>query len=150
MQYIRGSESIVFHTANSNVCCLIRQFAQLSAKLYWSDWNREEPKIEYSNLDGSQRAVLVNSDLKLPNNLVIDYDHNDLCWVDAGLHRIECLHLYSKSRRVIYSQASKCVTAHLPLPLALTTVQSFTPHWTGYPFDIAIGHSSIYWTDWET
>lgn len=78
-----------------------------SGKLYWTDWNREAPKIEYSNLDGKQRSILVTNDLKLPNNLMIDFEHNDLCWTDAGLNRIECMNLYTKSRRVIYSQASQ-------------------------------------------
>lgn len=83
------------------------------------------PKIEYSDLDGKHRNILVQSDLKLPNNLAIDYDRNELCWTDAGLHRIECIHLMNLNRRVVYSQAS-------------------------YPFDLAISSHNIYWTDWET
>lgn len=58
-------------------------------------------------MDGKERMVLVTSDLKLPNNLAIDFDHNDLCWTDAGLHRIECMNLYTKIRNAVYSQASE-------------------------------------------
>lgn len=78
-----------------------------SGKLYWTDWNRKAPKIESSNLDGSKRTVLIDSGLDMPNNLIVDYDHDDLCWTNTGLNRIECMNLYSKSRRVIFSQASK-------------------------------------------
>ncbi|XP_054154172.1 nidogen-like [Oppia nitens] len=95
-----------------------------SGKMYWSDWSRSAPKIEVANLDGTGRTVLINTDLGLPNNLALDYDRNDLCWTDAGLHRIECIDLYSNSRRVIH-----------------------TP--TAYPFDLSIVGNSIYWTDWE-
>lgn len=80
-----------------------------SGKLYWTDWNRVKPTIESANLDGTMRTTLVEKDLKLPNHIVIDYEHNDLCWTDAGLHRIECINLYNTaSRRVIYAQASMC------------------------------------------
>lgn len=96
-----------------------------SGKLYWSDWNREAPKIEYSDLDGKHRAILIETELSLPNNLVIDYDRDELCWTDAGLDRIECIHLMSLNRRVVYAHAS-------------------------YPFDLTVANQNIYWTDWET
>jgi nidogen (entactin) len=72
-------------------------------KMYWSDWNRVAPKIEVANMDGSGRSVLVGNDLGLPNNLAIDFDRNELCWTDAGLHRIECIDLQSLNRRVVHT-----------------------------------------------
>nr|XP_027194219.1 nidogen-2-like [Dermatophagoides pteronyssinus] len=96
-----------------------------TAKLYWTDWNRQTPKIEYSDLDGKHRNLLINTEIKLPNNLAIDYDRDELCWTDAGLERIECIHLMSLIRRVVYAQAS-------------------------YPFDLTVSHQNIYWTDWKT
>ncbi|KAG0718548.1 Nidogen-1 [Chionoecetes opilio] len=56
--------------------------------LFWSDWNRLSPKIESSGLDGSNRQVMVNEDILLPNSLVVDYETETLCWADAGTHKI--------------------------------------------------------------
>uniref|UniRef100_A0AAQ4QIE9 Nidogen 1b n=1 Tax=Gasterosteus aculeatus aculeatus TaxID=481459 RepID=A0AAQ4QIE9_GASAC len=54
------------------------------ARLYWSDWNRDGPKIEMSNMDGTDRSVLVKDDLGLPNGLTFDHEGQQLCWADAG------------------------------------------------------------------
>ena len=51
-------------------------FLYFSGKLYWSDWDRKGAKIETANLDGKMRSVLVSKDLMLPNNIVVDYEHN--------------------------------------------------------------------------
>ena len=55
--------------------------------LYWTDWDRANPKIERSWLDGSNREVLV-SDVGLPNGLTIDYQSRQLCWADAGMLQV--------------------------------------------------------------
>ncbi|CAB0008568.1 unnamed protein product [Nesidiocoris tenuis] len=95
-------------------------------KLYWSDWNRAAPKIEESNLDGSQRRDLVTgADIRLPNALTIDWDKDELCWSDAGTKTIDCMYL---NRRVP------------------NTVVSEVP----YPFGIAISSDKYYWSDWNT
>ena len=93
-------------------------------KLYWTDWNRVDPKIEQANMDGSGRQVLLSGNLGLPNMLTIDYRSNDLCWTDAGLKRIECIKLNGLNRRIIFTPAN-------------------------YPFDLAIAGQYIYWTDWQ-
>ena len=56
----------------------------LCRRLYWADWNRDGPKIEMSNMDGTDRSVLVKDDLGLPNGLTFDSDSQQLCWADAG------------------------------------------------------------------
>lgn len=53
-------------------------------RLYWSDWNRDSPKIEMSNMDGTDRTVLVNDGIELPNGLSLDSHTRQLCWADAG------------------------------------------------------------------
>ena len=63
------------------------------SRLFWSDWDRLYPRIEASNLDGSDRAVLVDSHIIMPNSLVVDVVANELCWADGGggrsrLHRM--------------------------------------------------------------
>ena len=68
-------------------------FDIIFSRLFWSDWDRLYPRIEASNLDGSDRAVLVDSHIIMPNSLVVDVVANELCWADGGggrsrLHRM--------------------------------------------------------------
>lgn len=59
--------------------------------LFWSDWDRAGPKIEVANMDGSNRSNFITTALQLPNSLTMDYEMEELCWADAGLHRIGIL-----------------------------------------------------------
>lgn len=62
------------------------------SKVYWSDWNRLEPKIEWANLDGSERSTLVSSpQVVLPNSLALSLSSGEICYADAGKQKIECL-----------------------------------------------------------
>lgn len=75
-----------------------------NSKLYWSDWNRENPRIEFSNLDGSDRDVLLASPaLNLPNSLTISARTGELCFADAGTQKIECIEPYRRSVRTVAS-----------------------------------------------
>ncbi|ODM99647.1 Nidogen-1 [Orchesella cincta] len=94
-------------------------------RLFWSDWNRDYPKIEYSGLDGRERQILVGEGLALPNSLVVDKNTEELCWADAGTHKIECVGIDGRNRRNYVSKIK-------------------------YPFGLAIGPESFYWSDWET
>lgn len=48
-------------------------FFASSSFLFWTDWGNIA-KIERSHLDGSERKVLINTDLGWPNGLTLDYD----------------------------------------------------------------------------
>lgn len=52
---------------DSDSCNLFSSF------LFWTDWGNIA-KIERSHLDGSERKVLINTDLGWPNGLTLDYD----------------------------------------------------------------------------
>lgn len=52
--------------------------------LYWTDWNREAPKIECSSVDGQNRRVVVSDGIGLPNALTYDSSSGQICWADAG------------------------------------------------------------------
>ena len=41
--------------------------------IYWTDWG-DIPKIKRANLDGSQQITLVDTELQLPNGLVVDFE----------------------------------------------------------------------------
>jgi nidogen (entactin) len=57
--------------------------------VFWSDWNRESPKLEWANSDGTGRSVfLKGAAVKLPNSLSIDFESDELCWADAGTKSI--------------------------------------------------------------
>uniref|UniRef100_A0A182NFC0 Nidogen n=1 Tax=Anopheles dirus TaxID=7168 RepID=A0A182NFC0_9DIPT len=96
------------------------------SKLYWSDWNREGPKIEWSNLDGTERQLLVGSpQVALPNSIQVSMASGELCYADAGTKKVECIDTYSKQIRTIASNLT-------------------------YPFGLAVTDDLFYWTDWIT
>lgn len=98
----------------------------INRKLYWSDWNRESPKIEMADLDGTGRELLLGNDaVILPNSLVILESSGELCYADAGTKKVECIDSYSKRLRTISNDLT-------------------------YPFGLTFTHNQFYWTDWTT
>lgn len=94
--------------------------------MYWSDWNRDGPKIEWSNLDGTERELLLTDpSVKLPNSLSISQSTGELCFADAGTKKIECIDTYSRAVRTIAANLS-------------------------YPFGLTVTDDQFYWTDWTT
>ncbi|XP_078048205.1 nidogen isoform X4 [Augochlora pura] len=95
-------------------------------KIFWSDWNRAAPKLEWANEDGTGRAIFLQGDyVKLPNSLSIDWSTDELCWADAGTFTISCIDIDNREINVVAN--------------ALT-----------YPFGLAISQQNFYWTDWKT
>lgn len=95
-------------------------------KLFWSDWDRLAPKLEWANLDGSEREVFLQGNaVKLPNSLAIDYERDEVCWADAGTKSIECIGISSAARRTVVSNSS-------------------------YPFGLAMSEDNYFWTDWAS
>lgn len=71
--------------------------------LFWSDWWDRKPKIERSNLDGSDRIVLLKEDLGWPNGITLDIKSRNLYFCDAKTDRIEV----SKINCLIYNFITK-------------------------------------------
>ncbi|XP_031368253.1 nidogen isoform X4 [Apis dorsata] len=95
-------------------------------KIFWSDWNRASPKLEWANEDGTDRAIFLQGDyVKLPNSLSIDWAMDELCWADAGTFTISCMEIDSRKINVVANQLT-------------------------YPFGLAISQQHYYWTDWKT
>lgn len=85
-----------------------------------------DPKIEWSNLDGTEREILLSSPaVKLPNSLAISSRSAELCFADAGTQKVDCIDSFSKHVRTIAGNLS-------------------------YPFGLAITDDHYYWTDWTT
>ena len=57
--------------------------------MYWTDWNRGAPKIEVADMDGTNRKVFVESNLRLPNGLTLDLYSSQVCWGDAGEMKLQ-------------------------------------------------------------
>ncbi|XP_059673247.1 low-density lipoprotein receptor-related protein 6 isoform X4 [Gavia stellata] len=93
--------------------------------MYWTDWG-EVPKIERAGMDGSSRAVIVNTDIYWPNGLTLDYEEQKLYWADAKLNFIHKSNLDGSHRQAV-------VKGSLPHPFALT-----------------LFGDTLYWTDWNT
>ncbi|KAJ8721700.1 hypothetical protein PYW07_002475 [Mythimna separata] len=95
-------------------------------KVFWSDWKRTSPKIEWANMDGTQRGIFLDStDVVLPNSLAIDWERDRLCYADAGLQSIKCVTIDTQEKETIATNCS-------------------------YPFGLAIHGNTFYWTDWKT
>merc|ERR550519_1489457 len=101
-------------------------------KVYWTDWDRYEPRIEMANMDGSGRQILVDFGIGEPNSIAVDYHSHQVCWVDAGKPewnispKIDCIGATGSGRR---------------------TVVELKPG--EYPYGITITDNTIIWTDWK-
>ncbi|XP_072024307.1 uncharacterized protein [Amphiura filiformis] len=94
-------------------------------RLFWTDWG-DAPKIERANTDGTSRVTLVDTDLKWPNGLTIDYSGGRMYWCEAGLNRIESTDLNGMNRIV-----------------HLNTIVDI------HPFGIGIFQDTILCSDWR-
>lgn len=92
--------------------------------LYWTDWNREAPKIESASVDGQNRRVVVSDGIGLPNALTYDSSSGQVCWADAGTKRLECVSPDGSGRRVVHPSLN-------------------------YPFSMVYYQNHFYYTDWR-
>ncbi|XP_054619388.1 nidogen-2 [Dunckerocampus dactyliophorus] len=95
-----------------------------TGSLYWTDWNREAPKIESSSVDGQNRRVVVTDGIGLPNALTYDLSSGQICWADAGTKQLECIFPDGSGRRVIHPGLN-------------------------YPFSMVYHRNHFYYTDWR-
>ncbi|GMT09886.1 hypothetical protein PFISCL1PPCAC_1183, partial [Pristionchus fissidentatus] len=93
--------------------------------LYYTDWHRAHPVIGRMDLDGKNVVQFVNTDIHLPNGLVLLHQRRELCWVDAGAHSLSCINFDGSGRRTVFTD--------LQYPFGLT----------------AINEQRLYWTDWK-
>ncbi|XP_050531547.1 low-density lipoprotein receptor-related protein 6 isoform X2 [Daktulosphaira vitifoliae] len=93
--------------------------------LFWSDWFERKPKIERSNLDGSDRIILLKEDLGWPNGITLDIKSKTLYFCDAKTDRIELINMNGEGRREL-------VNENVPHVFGLTQLGDY-----------------LYWTDWQ-
>ncbi|EDW92844.1 protein cueball [Drosophila yakuba] len=98
-------------------------------KLYWTNSNVTHPTVERIDLDGSNRTVIVNSDIDMPRGIVVDQLSDRLFWIDdlkGVFFSVESSKLDGSDRQVVLKDKH-----HEPLNLAVT-------------------NDAIYWTDRTT
>lgn len=94
--------------------------------MFWSDWYEKNPKIERSNLDGSERiAIITNNNLGWPNGITLDLENKKIYWCDAKIDKIEFSNMDGTDRRDL-------INDNIPHPFGLTLMGDY-----------------IYWTDWQ-
>ena len=67
--------------------------------LFWTDWG-SSARIESANMDGTNRKVVVGSDLVWPNGVTVDIAGSRIYWTDAGKDRIEVANFDGSNRQV--------------------------------------------------
>ncbi|CAH1165542.1 unnamed protein product [Phyllotreta striolata] len=94
------------------------------SRVYWSNWNPQQPTIERAFLTGYGRESIIKTDIRMPNAITLDHKAQKLYWGDARLDKIE---------RCEYDGTNRVVLAKV------------TPQ---HPFALAVYGDFIYWTDW--
>ncbi|CAH2097282.1 unnamed protein product [Euphydryas editha] len=93
-------------------------------RVYWTNWNASQPRIERALASGRGRQVLVSRDILMPNGLALEHAARLLYWADARLDKIERMH-YDGSHRQLVTRAR-----------------------AEHPFAVAAGGGWVAWTDW--
>lgn len=105
--------------------------------LFWTDWDRQYPRIERSSMSGDNRTVIVNvTSVSIsgmqgsgwPNGIVVDYELQRLYWIDA---RSDSIH----TSKYDGSDLREVLKGH-----------NFLSH----PFAVSVFGNNIFWSDWRT
>ena len=56
--------------------------------LFWTDWG-QHPRIERSNMDGTERKVIVNTKIYWPNSIALDFTTGRVYFADSKLDYID-------------------------------------------------------------
>lgn len=93
--------------------------------MFWSDWG-DYPKIERATMLGSNRRVIVSTDVFWPNGIALNVERKILFWVDAKLHTISFVDFEGRNRGKVNRET------------------------TGHPFALVFASGGFYWSDWHT
>lgn len=70
--------------------------------IFWTDWDRDNPRIIRSTADGKDRVNLVVGNLKLPNALTLDTEFRRVYWADAGANTVEYCSYTGEGRKTLH------------------------------------------------
>ncbi|XP_061377044.1 sortilin-related receptor-like isoform X3 [Danaus plexippus] len=96
--------------------------------LYWTDWDRKNPSVSRSNLDGSNVTKLFTKPIvQWPNGITIDQMSDRIYWVDALEDYIASADLNGQYfRRILWNDEK-----------------------VSHPFAVAVLKHKMYWDDWK-
>ena len=64
-----------------------QKYLNISGLLFWTDWDKDIPRIECAEMSGTNRKVIFNvtnyKNGAWPNGLSLDYTLKRLYWIDA-------------------------------------------------------------------
>ena len=138
----------------------------INRKLYWCDFGTDT--IEYSELDGSNRKLLLNTSIDQPRGLAIDPFSGHIYWTDWGVTpKIEKMTLTGRYRRIIVNSDlfwPNCLTIDYEtsklfwVDASFDTIETSDLEGNGrkvifhvpHPFGITVYNGMLYWTDWTT
>ena len=100
--------------------------------LFWTDWDKDIPRIECADMSGMNRKVIFNvttyKNGAWPNGLSLDYVLKRLYWIDARADSIHSSKYDGSDHREILRNSV----------------------YLSHPFSITIFESDVYWTDWRS
>ncbi|KAG9509575.1 Prolow-density lipoprotein receptor-related protein 1 [Fragariocoptes setiger] len=101
--------------------------------LFWSDWDKNNPRIERASMSGEQRVILTSIRSKTskggwPNGLTLDYEQLRVYWIDANSDSIHTIDYDGHDHRLVVEGAQ----------------------YLTHPFAITLFESNLYWTDWRS
>lgn len=99
--------------------------------LFWTDWDKFNPRIERCSMAGEERRVIVNIDEiygAWPNGLTVDYTLKRIYWTDARSDSIHTTKYDGQDHRLVIHNQEKI----------------------SHPFSITVFENYVYWTDWRT
>lgn len=99
--------------------------------MFWSDWDKRNPRIERATMSGEQRQVLVNIKSfagNWPNGITLDYENLRVYWIDANSDSIHSVDYDGNNHQDV-----------------LSNIKSL-----GHPFSISLYEDNVFWTDWKT
>ena len=70
--------------------------------MFFTIWGRSVPKLDTSDLDGTNRKTLVSTKIVYPYGITIDLPNQQVYWVDTFLDSIERINYDGSNRRTIY------------------------------------------------
>lgn len=68
--------------------------------MFWTQWG-EIPRIERAHMDGTNRMVILSTNLTWPSGLAIDHSAGKVYWTDAGSQTIEFANIDGLNRKIL-------------------------------------------------
>lgn len=69
--------------------------------MFWADTNDYQATIERCSMDGSNRTVIINTNIEQPLALAVDFFHRKIYWIDASLDYIASSDFDGQQRKTI-------------------------------------------------